>query len=351
MDTPTITVPFGGAGHLALTVYDTQGKLIDSFNVPAHCPLPNPPKSTGRVLEVPNEYPTIQDAIDDANPGDKVYVHPGLYTEHLRLRSGIRLIGAGAWRTIIDGQGVGKNLIDVSGAQDVSVRGFTLRNVGQAEGCGKPDDPFACSGNWYAAAVYGDGHTEDPLTLCGATSVLLANNIIEGNDTGVMFYFHTRGIVRNNVFVGNRIGFAGNHMADAYALLENNVFYDNQAMSIASQAAYLDVVNNVIAGSALGVSHMYVQTGRIRCNVFWDVTEVGERVTIGKDGNVYVDPQLVAPAEGDYKLGSGSGALHEGCFDEDLSVLPGAHEEPGAFGGPLGQWFQQEIDPADLTGP
>lgn len=37
--------------------------------------------STGRTLHVPKDYPTIQNAVDAANPGDLVLIDPGVYVE------------------------------------------------------------------------------------------------------------------------------------------------------------------------------------------------------------------------------------------------------------------------------
>ncbi|MDC0746166.1 NosD domain-containing protein [Polyangium mundeleinium] len=351
-DKSSITLPLAQAGALSFSVLGTQGTLFESHGASSYC-LPPIGKGVPEVLEVPTAFATIQAAIDAAAPGDRVYVHPGTYHEHLRLRSGVRLVGAGAFQTILDGDGLLQNLIDFTGAEDVVVRGFTLRNVGQGEGCGQPDDPFACSGDWYRAAIYGDGHGSSADTFgepgpCAETSIQVTQNIIEGNDIGVMLYFHARGIVHNNLFLGNRVAFAGNHLQD-YALLANNVFYDNPQLSIGSQAAYLDILNNIVVKSSFGVDHEAVQTGRIRCNVFFDVDEVGERVVLGKDGNVILDPAFPSPDDNDFRLGVDLGAAGLGCPIEGLHNMENASPEPGAFGGAMGGWFMQGIKPEDIV--
>ena len=45
------------------------------------------------TLNVPDDHPTIQAAIDAAKPGDTVLVAPGEYRETLRLSSGVRIKG------------------------------------------------------------------------------------------------------------------------------------------------------------------------------------------------------------------------------------------------------------------
>ena len=50
---------------------------------------------------VPTDYPTVQSAIDAASPGDTVTVRSGTYTEQLRIRKDLEIVGAGAKSTII----------------------------------------------------------------------------------------------------------------------------------------------------------------------------------------------------------------------------------------------------------
>jgi len=46
-------------------------------------------------------FRTITGAIDAAHYGDRIYVNPGVYEEHVYLKDGITLIGAGATVTRI----------------------------------------------------------------------------------------------------------------------------------------------------------------------------------------------------------------------------------------------------------
>ena len=46
----------------------------------------------GGVLSVPGDYPTIQGAINAANPGEIVRVSPGVYNENLILSKPVSLI-------------------------------------------------------------------------------------------------------------------------------------------------------------------------------------------------------------------------------------------------------------------
>ena len=64
--------------------------------VPAATASAGPP-----VLKVPQQYATIQSAIDAATDGAKIVVAPGTYTEQLTINKSLSLLGAGASATII----------------------------------------------------------------------------------------------------------------------------------------------------------------------------------------------------------------------------------------------------------
>ncbi|MFN8485854.1 MAG: FG-GAP-like repeat-containing protein [Anaerolineae bacterium] len=81
-------------------------------------------------------FTTIQAGIAHIPPIDGVFtvgVAPGTYSESLTLRSGVRLVGAGADTTVIDAGGAG-NVLTLNGVTNVEVAGFTLQNAGGAAG-------------------------------------------------------------------------------------------------------------------------------------------------------------------------------------------------------------------------
>lgn len=86
----------------------------------------------GTVIHVPDEYPTIQEALNQANFGDTVLVAPGTYDENIVWPqfNGIRLIGSGRDSTIIDGSLAGP-VMTISGSYIDTltiIEGFTIRN-------------------------------------------------------------------------------------------------------------------------------------------------------------------------------------------------------------------------------
>ncbi|MFP2929181.1 NosD domain-containing protein [Pyxidicoccus sp. 3LG] len=283
--------------------------------------VPPPEPREPRTLVVPKHYDTIQAAIDAAFPGDTVYVAPGVYSEHVTLRSGIRLLGAGAPITLWDGRGESRNLIDFTGARDVEISGFTFRNVGSDTHCTMTYDLDRwCGGNWYAAAIYADGHDF-------GTSARVWNNIFQHNGTAVRLYHHALAEVRNNLFLENDYALAFSYFQDASSA-EDNIFWNNTWLAIGVQAGYVDLRRNVIAGSYIGLSHEYVQTGDIRCNVFIqnqhhavETHAVPPRVVMGENGNVVLDPLFEAPEAGDFRLRPDSPLKDVDCSGARLDAV------------------------------
>jgi parallel beta-helix repeat protein len=83
------------------------------------------------TLDVPNEYSTIQSAINAASDGDTVLVADGIYYENINFNGKAITVRSvnGASATIIDGGGNGSVVVFTSGETSASVlNGFTLQN-------------------------------------------------------------------------------------------------------------------------------------------------------------------------------------------------------------------------------
>ena len=89
-------------------------------------PVVNPGKAP---LEVPGGYPTIQAAVDAAEPGDLIRVEPGVYHEAVKVTTPyITIRGADRNAVILDGDFERPNGIHVNEADGVVVENMTARH-------------------------------------------------------------------------------------------------------------------------------------------------------------------------------------------------------------------------------
>ncbi|MDH5448172.1 MAG: right-handed parallel beta-helix repeat-containing protein [Candidatus Bathyarchaeota archaeon] len=79
-----------------------------------------------QVIYVPNNYTTIQAAINAASPGDTVFVQNRTYHEHVVVNKSISLIGEQLETTIIDGSNTGITVLVTS--SNVTVSNLTMQN-------------------------------------------------------------------------------------------------------------------------------------------------------------------------------------------------------------------------------
>jgi plastocyanin len=88
----------------------------------------DPPEDEREKIFVPDDYPTIQDAVSAAKPGAAVIVRPGTYPEEVTVATpGLAIRGDDRFRTVVDGGGTREVGIKVT-ADDVSVSNLTVRD-------------------------------------------------------------------------------------------------------------------------------------------------------------------------------------------------------------------------------
>ena len=79
------------------------------------------------TIIVPDDYPTIQEAVNHANDGDRIEVRAGIYYEHIVVNKSVNIIGDGSSVTFIDGGGEKDVIFNVK-ADDVEISGFTIQH-------------------------------------------------------------------------------------------------------------------------------------------------------------------------------------------------------------------------------
>ena len=84
-------------------------------------------KAQENLIVVPDNFPTIQGAIDAASVGDTVFVKSGTYNESVWVDKSISLVGEGSNSTVIVGDNRLNGTVVLVTADCVNVTGFTVQ--------------------------------------------------------------------------------------------------------------------------------------------------------------------------------------------------------------------------------
>jgi hypothetical protein len=235
-----------------------------------------------QTLDVPQSYPSIQNALDAAPPGATVVVSPGTYRENLRISKPVTLRSSeGPRSTIIDGNRAGPVIVARgTGAERVIIDGFTVTN-----GLNYATIPFG-SAPAQAAGIFLDsvvavvtdniirdnvGCLGSGISTLSAALTLQRNQVInnsteprcEGADGGGVFL---RGdgtgptVVANNIIAGNRIGGRGAGIGVqglSAVTIRENIIRSNQSSGsgggILINLASASITANLLAGNVAEV--------------------------------------------------------------------------------------------------
>jgi pectin methylesterase-like acyl-CoA thioesterase len=304
---------------------------------------------------VPNDYSTIQAAIDAASSGYTIIVLPGVYYERINFNGKVIILRsldpsdpAVVDETIIDGSSEGI-VVSFSGTEteDAVLSGFTIRH-----GAG-PLYAGGVEGNETMATVinnrivYNSGYYGAGISSCDGRieNNRIMDNVAQESGAGVS---GCHGLIRGNTIAYNR----GRRSAAVYACngrIENNIIVFNRADSRGGSGG-LDTVNNgVVTNNLIACnvgwaakycsSHMYNNTivgndsglivcrGQISNNIIWNkgTTEVDwqsstpsycciRNWTGGGVGNVMAAPKISDIYNFDASLQSDSPCIDAGVY-------------------------------------
>ena len=181
-----------------------------------------------------NNYTNIQDAVNDAENGDTVFVYNGNYTENVKVDRTINLIGEDKYNTVIDGPGTGVSI----SADGVSVSGFTLTN-----------------------SIWG-GHG----VAIHSKNNLISDNIISSNNDGISFYLEG---YDNNIILNNTI-FNNSHNGIS-------IWYCNNSQVIG---------NTIFENGWSGMYISHARDGKISGNIISSNIDHGIRLTFSFGNNI-----------------------------------------------------------------
>jgi parallel beta-helix repeat protein len=155
-------------------------------------------RAISATIVVPDDFPTIQEAVNHAAEGDTILVRGGTYCEHLVVNKTVTLVGESTSTTVVDGNGTGHVIHVVS--DNVTVTGFTVQR----------------SGNTHMPAL------EAGICLNRSAGCLIQGNLLVDNGfCGISLLYSHRNTICNNTVV--RSSWDGIHLLTSnYNVIANN---------------------------------------------------------------------------------------------------------------------------------
>lgn len=193
---------------------------------------------SGEVI-VPDQYPSIQDAIDNVSDGDTIYVRAGVYYEHVVVNKAVVLVGENRDTTIIDGSHVG---IVVNITRDsISISGFTIQNCGTKWNIG---------GSPYSAGVY----------MRNVTDCSISGNMFIYDAVAIQLEYGANGnIIANNTVTDVTLGF-GTFDASWNSFISNNVSSNGRGLGLNVNSDYNIISDNRITSQEWVVDSTFATT-------------------------------------------------------------------------------------------
>lgn len=313
----------------------------------------SPSQWSGNTRLVPSEFPTIQAAVDAAEPGDLILVDRGTYRETVDVKvPGITIRGVDRNEVIIDGEFERANGVQVLFTDGVVVENITAMNhtlngffwsgVRGYRGSyltainnGDYGIYSFDSGDGLFEHSYASGSPDASFYIgqCNPCDAVITDSIGEHSGLGYSgTNASTNLYIVNSIFAYNGTGIAPNSLTTELlppvenVILAGNIIHDNGYDEFPHKGAQW-------AGQGMGVALAGAESSLITKNLVFNHPGVGIHVLPNIDDNVYMSADNIV--SDNVVMGSGladlalSGMSRSGnCFEgnEVTSTLPAALE-------------------------
>jgi len=338
------------------------------------------------TIAVPDDYPTIQQAIDAASAGDTVFVAGSEthYQGDVKLKDGITLEGEGAQYTTIEGD---NRYHAVVMANDATIRGFTIMGnpsciyseasnvvvqdnvlLGHDYGIQVEAGSIDIVNNdvkgappFFAVYCANCDVTIDNCEFLGAyagmklqdSQVSVCRSIIRGTNEGVSVESCT-GSIFNCYILDNRYDAVVLKESDGF-ILANNVMYGSGYPLLRGVLCYDAapiIANNIISSCRFGVMTGPDAAPLILYNDVYGCAD-GNYVDFNEDyvvpspgfGELNEDPLFASASTVDFSLAGASPCIDAGYTTDSFRDRDGSATDMGAHGGPYAGWVGRSQPP------
>ena len=329
--------------------------------------------ASATIINVPDDYPTIQQGINASGDGDTILVQPGTYVENINFNGHNIVVGSlflttgdttYIGQTVIDGGSSGSVVTFESGEDSTAIiAGFVVRNglsaslgggiscmysnpaitnnhirgnsavgsqmtngTGGGIYCFHSDATIShntISGNvasGYPIWTYGFGGG----IYCYNSSAKISNNLIFENDAhgewgfgGGIYLINSDGRIANNIIVGNSAFHWGGgiHCFESSPIIINNTISANRAINVSGGGIYCELVSNPLITNTI----FWANSAYYGAEIDFDdssspyFTYCDIQGGWAGEGNIDIDPLFRDPENGDFHL------MSTECGDPDDS--------------------------------
>ena len=200
-------------------------------------------------------YSTIQDAIDNASEGVKIFVYNGTYYENIVVNKSVYLKGENKDFTIIDGNLTG-NVIHVT-ANTVMITGFTIQHSGEVfpnAGINISSNNNAISENSMMNNFYG-------MTLFHANDNVISDNTIANDDhCGIYMSASSNNRITRNAIQYHQFNGIGMYDASDSNTITENTLTNNEFCGINIRISSDNTITgNTLSDNNIGI-HVPLET-------------------------------------------------------------------------------------------
>jgi hypothetical protein len=296
------------------------------------------------ILQVPDQYRTIQKAIDSSRPGDTIIVVISV------------LEGS---RAVIDG-------FTITSVKDMDIDTPVVRGGGIY--CAPSSSPVIINNIITRNnAVYGGAIYCDRSSSPAIINNIISQNRATGNGGGIYSFWAAPNINRNRL-VENEAARSGGGIYSYRdsARIPNNIIWKNKAKlggGISSDRSNASVINATITENmAIYGGGIFVDRGSVRMInlILWqnegdfyfkqlsknsrpDHSNIGDGDFRGLNGNISADPLFADPENGDFRLQPDSPSINSGNPELMYYDNDGSRNDMGAYGGPEGPDMSGEL--------
>ncbi|MFC1787371.1 nitrous oxide reductase family maturation protein NosD [Halobacteriota archaeon] len=211
------------------------------------------------IIYVPDDYPTIQAAVNATSDGDTIIVRDGAYTENIFVDKRLTIKSENGYDlTLIQAQNIHDHVFNVT-ADYVSISGFKIRGANYSSGIYLGSDVDHCNiaDNKVLDNMYG-------IHLYSSSSNIISNNNASNNWQGIRLQYSSSNIISNNSAPNKYYGI---HLysSSSNIISNNNASNNNGGIRLSSSSSNIISNNNFNTNKYYGI-YFYYSNGNIISN-------------------------------------------------------------------------------------